>query len=87
MMSVRKVEDAYQISLKEEENLARKKSQRGRGKIQNEEKGVDPMTRHIKPRMIMRNHTVTQKEVKVPKGDKVVEEVLLEEEEEAEEER
>jgi hypothetical protein len=33
MMSVRTVEDAYQFSLKAEEKLARKKKQRGRGKI------------------------------------------------------
>jgi hypothetical protein len=33
MMSVRTVEDAYQFSLKVEEKLARKQSQRGRGKI------------------------------------------------------
>jgi hypothetical protein len=32
MMSVRTVEDAYQFVLKAEENLARKQSQRGRGK-------------------------------------------------------
>ena len=32
MMLVRTVEDAYQFSLKEEEKLARKQSQRGRGK-------------------------------------------------------
>jgi len=32
MMSVRKVEDAYQFALKAEEKLARKQSQRGRGK-------------------------------------------------------
>jgi hypothetical protein len=45
------------------------------------------VTRHIKPKMRLRNHTVTQKEEEVPEGDKMVEEVLLEEEEEAEEER
>jgi hypothetical protein len=33
MMSVRTVEDAYQFSLKAEEKLDRKQSQRGRGKI------------------------------------------------------
>jgi hypothetical protein len=42
MMSVRKVEDAYHFALKEEEELARKQIQRGRGKISalNKDKGV-----------------------------------------------
>ena len=42
MMSVRTVEDSYQLTLKEKENLARKQSQRGRGKIlaPNKVKGV-----------------------------------------------
>jgi hypothetical protein len=42
MMLVRTVEDAYQFALKAEEKLARKQSQRGRGKIpaQNKNKGV-----------------------------------------------
>jgi hypothetical protein len=42
MMSVRTVEDAYQFSLKAEEKLDRKQSQRGRGKIlaPNKSKGV-----------------------------------------------
>jgi hypothetical protein len=45
------------------------------------------MKRHIKPRMRLRNHTVTQKVEEVSEGDKVVEEILLEEEEEGEEEK
>jgi hypothetical protein len=42
MMSVRTVEDAYQFALKAKEKLARKQSQRGRGKIStpNKDKGV-----------------------------------------------
>jgi hypothetical protein len=42
MMSVRIVEDAYQFSLKAEENLARKQNQRGKGKspVSNKGKGV-----------------------------------------------
>jgi hypothetical protein len=32
MMTMRTVEDSYQVSLKEEENLARKESQQNRGK-------------------------------------------------------
>jgi hypothetical protein len=39
MMSVRTVEDAYQFSLKAEENLAMKQSQRGRGKIPSPNRG------------------------------------------------
>jgi hypothetical protein len=39
MMSVRTVEDAYQFALKAEEKLARKQSQRGRGKISAPNKG------------------------------------------------
>jgi hypothetical protein len=39
MMSVRTVEDAYQISLKAEEKLARKQSQRGRGRSPTPNKG------------------------------------------------
>jgi hypothetical protein len=34
MMIIRNVEDAYQIALKVEEKLSRKKGQRGRGRIQ-----------------------------------------------------
>ena len=42
MMSIRTVEDAYHFSLKAKGKLARKQSQRGRGKIQapNKIKGV-----------------------------------------------
>jgi hypothetical protein len=40
MMSVRTVEDAYQIALKAEEKLSRKQSQRGRGRSVNKGKGV-----------------------------------------------
>ena len=46
------------------------------------------MIRHRSPRLRMKNHTVTQKEEEVPKGDNMVEGMcFLEEEEEAEEER
>jgi hypothetical protein len=46
------------------------------------------MTRHRSRRLILENHTVTQKEEEVPKGENMVEEMLfLKEEEEAEEER
>jgi hypothetical protein len=40
MMSMRTVEDAYQIALKVEEKLARKQSQRNRGRSPNKGKGV-----------------------------------------------
>jgi hypothetical protein len=40
MMSVRIVEDAYQIALKAEEKLTRKQSLRNRGRIPNKGKGV-----------------------------------------------
>jgi hypothetical protein len=34
MMTIRNVEDAYQIALKVEENLSQNQGQRGRGRIQ-----------------------------------------------------
>jgi hypothetical protein len=40
MMTVRTVEDAYQIVLKAEENLARKQSQQSRGRSLNIRKGI-----------------------------------------------
>jgi hypothetical protein len=40
MATVRTVEDAYQIALKEEEKLARKQSQQNRGQSLNRGKGV-----------------------------------------------
>jgi hypothetical protein len=40
MMTVRTVEDAYQVALKAEEKLARKKSQRNRGKTPNRGRGI-----------------------------------------------
>jgi hypothetical protein len=40
MVTMRTVEDAYQASLKAEEKLARKKTQRGRGKIPHRGKGI-----------------------------------------------
>jgi hypothetical protein len=45
------------------------------------------MTRHINPKMRLRNHIVTQKEEEVLEEDKVVEEIILEEEDRLEEER
>ena len=41
MVAVRNVEDAYQIAMKEEEKLARKQGQRGRGRSQNKGKAID----------------------------------------------
>ena len=40
MMLVRTIEEAYQYALKAEEKLARKQSQRGRGRKPNKGKGV-----------------------------------------------
>ena len=40
MMTIRNVEDAYQMALKAEEKLARKKGQRGRGRRQNRGKTI-----------------------------------------------
>jgi hypothetical protein len=40
MMTIRNVEDAYQIALKAEEKLARKQSQRGRGRSQSRGKEI-----------------------------------------------
>jgi hypothetical protein len=40
MMTVRTIEDAYQVALKEEENLARKQIQRNRGKTLNKVRGI-----------------------------------------------
>jgi hypothetical protein len=46
------------------------------------------MTRHIIPKVRLRNHIVTLREEEVPEGDKgVVEIIFLEEEEEVEEEK
>jgi hypothetical protein len=56
MMSVRTVEDAYQIALKAEEKLARK--QISEVEVEARTKAREfPMTRHIKPKMRLRNHT------------------------------
>jgi hypothetical protein len=52
--------------------------------VERQEKARElPMIMHKNRRMGLRSHTITQKEEGVPKEDKVVEEVLLEEEEEA----
>jgi hypothetical protein len=67
--------------------LARKQSQRGRGKISNPTKGKGPMTKSISLRMRVRNHIVTWKEAEFTEEDRVVQQVLLEEEGEAEEEK
>jgi hypothetical protein len=40
MVTVRTVEDAYQVALKEEEKLARKQSQKNRGKNPTRGKGT-----------------------------------------------
>jgi topoisomerase IA-like protein len=40
MVMIRNGEDAYHISLKDEEKLARKKSQRGRGRSQSSGKEI-----------------------------------------------
>jgi hypothetical protein len=40
MVTIRNVEDSYQISLKAEEKLARKQGQRGRGRIQSRGQAV-----------------------------------------------
>jgi hypothetical protein len=40
MVTNRNVEDAYQVSLKAEENLARKQGQRGRGRSQSKGKEI-----------------------------------------------
>jgi hypothetical protein len=40
VMTVRTVEDAYQMALKAEEKLARKQSQRSRGRSLNRGKGI-----------------------------------------------
>jgi hypothetical protein len=40
MMTIRRVEDSYQMALKVEEKLSRKQGQRGRGKIQARGKSI-----------------------------------------------
>jgi hypothetical protein len=74
IMSVRTMEDAYQFSLKAEENLDRKQNQQGRGRTPtlNKGKGVS-MTRHINPKTRLRNQIVTRKEEEVLEEDRVVE--------------
>jgi hypothetical protein len=63
MISFRTMEDAYQFVLKAEEKLARKKSQRGRGKIlvPSKRKGLT-MTEHISLRMRLGNHIIVHNE-------------------------
>jgi hypothetical protein len=87
MVTFRTVEDAYHMALKEEENLARKKSQQNKGRNLNRGKGV-AQEKTQNPRMRQRNHIVTLREEEVPKEDRVVVEVIFpKEEEEAEEEK
>jgi hypothetical protein len=44
--NIRTVEDAYQIALKEEEKLARKKSQQRKGRSPNKGKGISHVKAH-----------------------------------------
>jgi hypothetical protein len=88
MMTVRTVEDAYQIALKAEEKLARKQSQQNRGRSLNRGKGVSHDKTQKPKGEAQRNHIVTLREEEVPEeGRVVVETLFLEEEEEVEEVR
>jgi hypothetical protein len=64
MMLVKKVEDAYQFALKEEEKLAIKQSQRGRGKspAQNKGKGVTHEKAHKSNDEIEKPHIHSERE-------------------------
>jgi hypothetical protein len=87
MVTVRTVEDVYQIALKAEEKLARKQSQQNRGRSLNRGKGVS-QDKHKIPKVRQRNHIVTLREEEVPEEGRVVVETLFpEEEEEVEEEK
>jgi hypothetical protein len=66
MLTIRTVEDAYQMALKAEEKLSRKQGQRGRGKSQPRGKAVI-QERHRNPRRIGRDLRVELREV-VPRS-------------------
>jgi hypothetical protein len=69
MMLVKKVEDAYHFALKEEEKLAIKQSQRGRGKspAQNKGKGVTHEKAHKSNDEIEKSHISLGKRRKFPR--------------------
>jgi hypothetical protein len=64
MMTMRMVEDSYQVALKEEENLAKKKSQQNRGRSPKRGKGTF-REKSQKPNLKMESITVIQKEEEV----------------------
>jgi hypothetical protein len=87
MMTMRTVEYSYQVSLKVEEKLARKKSQWNRGKSPSRGRGTLEKSSRS-PDQKLEDITVRQREEEVLEEDTMVEETLfLEEEEEVEEEK
>jgi seryl-tRNA synthetase len=87
MMTMRMVEDAYQVALKAEEKLAKNKANETEEKVQAEVEELSERSSR-NPNLKLESITVIQKEEEVPEVDNMVEETLfLEEEEEAEEEK
>jgi hypothetical protein len=68
MVTIRNMEDAYHIALKDEEKLAQKQSQRGRGKSQSRGNQF-PKTEYRSLRRKKRNLILTQKEEEVHRED------------------
>jgi hypothetical protein len=87
MMTMRTVEDYYQVALKAEEKLERKQSQRNRGKNQTEEKEPPERSSRNSGKKL-EDLIVRQREEEVLEEDTLKEETLFPEaEEEAEEEK
>jgi hypothetical protein len=84
MMTIRNVEDSYQMALKAEEKLARKQGQRGRGRSQSRGKAI-AQTGLRSRRKKKRNLILTLKEGEVHREDSMPIEILFREQEEEEE--
>jgi hypothetical protein len=86
MMTMKTVEDAYQVALKAEEKLTRKQSQRNRGKSPNRGRGI-VREKFQYPRVEAGKYHNQTKRGGSSRGHYVEETLFPEEEEEAEEEK